>query len=82
MTPKYLSSVCKRASNKTASDWIEACTISRISIFLNNKSMTIKEVSEQINFSNQSFFGRYVQRILGVSPTVYRRSINSPETEK
>ena len=33
----------------------------------------VKTVSEELNFANQSFFGRYFKRITGLSPTQYRR---------
>ena len=72
ITPKYLSVVCKKVSDKNASEWIDTFTIQKICILLKNKNLTIKEISDKMNFSNPSFFGRNVHRLLRMSPSEYR----------
>lgn len=76
VTPKYLSVVCKKSSGKTASDWIDEYTMQHIRMLLKNDKLSIKDITNQMNFSTQSFFGRYVKRILGVSPSEYRQNLN------
>ena len=39
---------------------------------LRNSDKSIKEIAEEFNFSNQSFFGKYVKAHLGISPQQYR----------
>lgn len=75
-TPKYLSAAIKQASGKTASDWIHQIVIAEISDMLKNSSKTIKEICNELDFPNLSFFGRYVRTHLGVSPKVYRGERN------
>ena len=75
ITPKYLSIICKRHSGKTAIDWITEYTLADITYYLRSTSMSIKEVSCILGFSNTSFFGKYVREHLHTSPLKYRESI-------
>ena len=72
ITPKYLSEVCKKNSGKTALEWIQNYTTQRIIILLENKNLNFTEIADTLNFSSQSFFSRYVRKVLGVSPSEYR----------
>lgn len=75
VTPKYLSEVCKRVSARSATFWIDRFTIAEIIRLMKNKKLTLSHISEEMNFSSISYFSRYVQRILGVSPTEYRQNL-------
>lgn len=72
ISSKYLSVVCKKSSGKTASDWIDEYTMQHVRTLLKNDKLSLKDIANQMNFSTQSFFGRYVKRILGISPSEYR----------
>lgn len=73
ITPKYLTEVCKKASGKTASEWIQNYTVQRLIILLKNPNLTFTEIADTLHFSSQSFFSRYVKKTLGVSPSEYRQ---------
>ena len=75
-SPKYLSSVVRHVSGRTALDWINEYTIEQIKHRLKHSDKTIKEIAEELNFSNQSFFGKYVKTHLGMSPARYREKGN------
>ena len=75
ITPKYLSIICKRHSGKTAIDWITEYTLADITYYLRSTSMSIKEVSSELGFSNTSFFGKYVREHFHMSPMKYRESL-------
>lgn len=68
ITPKYLSAVTIEYSGKNASCWIDEYVITKAKNLLREQSHNIKDVSEQLNFPSQSFFGRYFKRITGMSP--------------
>lgn len=72
VSSKYLTEVCKKNSGKTASEWIQNYTTQRLIIFLENKELSFTEIADTLNFSSQSFFSRYVRKVLGVSPSDYR----------
>ena len=38
---------------------------------LKSTNMTIQQISDELNFANQSFFGKYFKRLTGVSPKEY-----------
>ena len=72
ITPKYLSSICKMQTGKTASDLIDEMTVNYIKQMLTSSEKSIKEIAAEAGFDNLSFFGKYVKRELGMSPRDYR----------
>lgn len=74
ITPKYLGTICQQVSGKTASNWIDEFMIERIRRLLCYSEKSIKEIADELGFPNISFFGRYVKKHLGQSPTNYRRN--------
>ncbi len=74
VVPKYLSEICKKASGYSATYWIDRFTIYEIIDLLRDKELSLSEISDRLNFSSVSHFSRYVHRLLGVSPSDYRRS--------
>ncbi len=74
VSPKYLSSLIKQTIGKPAKECIDYCVILESKLMLRS-SCTIQEISQELNFPNQSFFGKYFKKHTGVSPLYYRRSI-------
>jgi AraC-like DNA-binding protein len=72
VTPKYLSEVSKKSSGMGANFWINRFTILEISRLLRDKTISFTEITDMFNFSSTSYFSRYVQNNLGVSPSAYR----------
>lgn len=73
ITSKHLSSVVKEISGRTAGEWIENYVIMEAKILLKSTDLTIQEIADKLNFSNQSFFGKYFRHLTGKSPTTYRK---------
>lgn len=73
LTPKHLSNVVKGLTGKSAGAWIDDYVILEAKALLKSTTLTILQVSEALNFANQSFFGKYFKQHTGVSPTQYRR---------
>lgn len=76
VSPKYLTSVCRKHSDYTASELISSAVMSRIKQLLLYSDMSIKEVASEMGFDNLSFFGKYVKKHLGLSPNHYRKANN------
>ena len=76
VSPKYLTSVCRRHSDYTASELIATSIVSRIKQLLLYSDLSIKEVAAEMGFDNLSFFGKYVRKHLGLSPNHYRKANN------
>ena len=72
ISPKYLTMLCLKYSNKTASDWVVQYTMEDIRFYLKNSNLSIKEISARMGFSNMSHFGSYVRKYMGMSPSQFR----------
>lgn len=73
VTPKYLSSVCKNHSGKTANEWIREYVLEDIRYYLLQTNLSIKQICALLGFPNSSFFGRYVKEHFGVTPSQLRK---------
>lgn len=78
-SPKYLSAAIKEVSGHTPTEWINEYVIEQIKHQLKHSEKSIKEIAEMFNFPNQSFFGKYVKKHLGMSPARYRAYSNEEE---
>lgn len=74
ITPKHLSAVVKEISGQTAGAWIENYVIMEAKLLLKTTDLTIQQIAMDLNFSNQSFFGKYFKHITGMSPSDFRRT--------
>jgi AraC family transcriptional regulator, transcriptional activator of pobA len=72
ITPKYMTTLIKKTSGRSAMDWINDYVIMEAKNLLKYTDMSIQEISEYLNFSNQSFFAQYFKRFSGCSPSEYR----------
>lgn len=75
ITAKYLSEVCINASGHGASYWINRFTTEEIARLLHNPTMSIKTISDLMNFTTKSYFSHYVKERLGMTPKDYRLMI-------
>ena len=73
LTPKYLSQMVKKATGRTAGQWIDYRVILEAKILLQATDMTVQQISQELNFPNQSFFGKYFKNLTGISPQKYRK---------
>ncbi len=80
VTPKYLSAVCKKTGGQTASKIIDQYVLKDIEYLMKHSSKTIKMISVELDFSDISFFGRYVKKYFGVSPKVLREKFRQNVT--
>lgn len=76
VTPKHLSSVVKEISGRTAGEWIDHYVVMEAKMLLGSTDMTVQEISMQLNFANQSFFGKYFKHHTGIPPTEFRHNNN------
>jgi AraC-like DNA-binding protein len=74
LTPKHLSRVIKERSGKSSGEWIEDHVMLEARALLKSTDKTIQQISNELNFSSQSFFGKYFKRRVGISPKEYRTS--------
>ncbi len=73
ITPQYLSLTLKEQTGKTGSKWLNEALILEAKRLIKSPYSTIQDVAYTLNFSDQSTFGKFFKKSLGMSPLVYRR---------
>ena len=72
ITPKHLSKVIKSTGGKPPGDMIDEHVVLEAKALLKSTNMTIQQISEELDFPSQSFFGKFFKRITGMSPKEYK----------
>ena len=72
ITPEYLSRIMKKTTGKTVNKWIAHALIAEAKILLRNPEVTIQQIADILNFSDQSSFGKFFKRHRGITPLEYR----------
>ena len=75
ITTKYLSVIVRECSGKTPMQMIHSYASNIIAQMLTNSDMSIQEIAIELNFSSETFFGKYVKKHLGCSPRKYREKV-------
>lgn len=72
LTPQYLSTFLKQKTGKSILQWIDYVTVMQAKTLLKSTSLSIKQISNQLNFDEPSVFCRFFKRLSGISPGVFR----------
>jgi len=75
VTPKYLTQTIKEITGKTAGEFIDEMVIMEAKALLNDLSASIRQVAEELNFSDQFFFSKFFKKHVQLNPSQYRRSL-------
>lgn len=76
LTPKSLSAAIKKHTGKSAGKWIDDAIILEAKVLLQNKTLTVSQISGVLNFSDQSVFGKFFRANTGMSPIEYRKKFD------
>lgn len=79
LSPYYFSTIIRSRSGRSALQWIENVTMTCARRYLNDLSMSIKEIADRMGFPDQSTFGRYFRHREGCSPSEYRSRLNDKQ---
>jgi len=72
ITSKHLTRILRETGNKSANDLIDDHVALEAKALLKSTNMTILQISDELNFPSQSFFGKYFKRVTGMSPKEYK----------
>lgn len=72
LTPKYLSTLIKQVSGKTAGEWINEMLLLEAKVRLQNPNLTVAQIAYALNFSDPSHFGKFFKKHTGKTPLQYR----------
>ena len=73
VTPKSLSAAIKKQTGRSGGKWIDDTVILEAKVLLQNKTLTVSQISGMLNFSDQSVFGKFFRANTGIAPTEYRK---------
>lgn len=72
LTTKYLSALILETTGKTAKNWIDDFVIFEARFLLHYSDMSIQQIAFELDFPNQSFFGKFFKKHTGYSPRNFR----------
>ena len=73
ISSKYLSQIIKNVSGFSAPDIIDKYVILEAQHLLRHSDLSVKEIADQLNFPNHSFFFKYFKSHTGCTPNEYRQ---------
>lgn len=74
ITPQYLSLILKELTGKSANKWIDDALIIEAKLLLKSPQITVQQVADILCFSDQSTFGKFFKKHIGMSPLEFRKS--------
>jgi len=72
VSSKHLTETIKEVTGRTAGEWIDDAVILEAKVLLRNREISVARIAEDINFPDQSSFGKYFKNHTGMSPSDYR----------
>lgn len=76
ITPKHLMSVVKKHFGKNPKALIDEAIIADAQFQLRTTDLCVKQICDNLNFPNPSFFGKFFKQHVGVSPNAYRKGLD------
>lgn len=74
ISSRHLYTITKKTTQSTPKEVIDWIIIAFIKNLLLSSELTNQQIAEKMNFSDQSTFGQFFKRCVGVSPSAFRKS--------
>ena len=72
ITTRYLSSIVRNQTGRTAKDFIDSHCIQDIKRLLRTTKESLQNIALRLNFPDASFFSRYFKKLTGMTPSEFR----------
>lgn len=74
ISSKYLSNTVREITNQPPSKFITEALLNNAKILLLNSDNSIKEISNELDFSDQYAFGKFFKKHTGLSPSNFKKT--------
>lgn len=71
-SPRYMSTLVKQVSGRSAKGWIDEALATAIKVELRHTNKPLKQIADELAFSNLSFFNKFFKRMTAQTPMNYR----------
>ncbi|MBQ4265964.1 MAG: helix-turn-helix transcriptional regulator [Clostridia bacterium] len=75
----YLSALFRRETGQTLSDYVARARVEQAIFLLNTTHMQIQTIAQHCGMPDVNYFTRTFRRIIGITPSQYRRSTQSEQ---
>lgn len=81
ISPDYLSKIIREINGRSARAMINESIINNAKFMMKQSDLSLKEISERLNFNDQSSFGRFFKANTGQSPKEFRMEMTRDKDE-
>lgn len=74
ITPNHLTQMVKQVTGNTSAKLLQNKVVLETKRLLIHTEMTVTEISDYMNFSDQSYFTKFFKKACGITPLQYRKS--------
>lgn len=75
VNPSYLSTLFKRETGITLTDYVNQKRIEHAIFLLNSTSLQVQTIAQQCGFPDVNYFSKLFKKLVGKTPVEYRRNI-------
>ena len=73
VTPNHLNALCKHATGRPAGEIIRERVLLEAKRLLVNANFSIAEIAAELDFSDNSYFGKFFKKYTGLTPETFRK---------
>lgn len=73
ISTRYMCALIKEESGTSVSEWVAEYVIAHSRQLLAYSNKSVKQIAQELNFPDQSFFGKYFKQHTGLSPKEFRK---------
>jgi AraC-like DNA-binding protein len=75
MSTSHFMYFFKRATGQSFLSYVNHFRVAKAQVLLSTSDMPLANISQEVSFCNQSYFGMVFRKLVGVTPLAYRRRI-------
>ncbi len=72
LSQRYMSTLVKQVSGRSAKAWIDEALVTAIKVELRHSDKSLKQIADEMNMPNASFFCKFFKSHTSMTPTEYR----------